>query len=315
MRRRMHGPTPSKPPRPPLAIGEGVDRPVPCRRLAHGVRERWSSRDRGGDHLGHAENLGERVGEREARHQLQDLAFEAPLPGRTRQGLRRHRRSHRLRRRRLNVGDPVFGVVMKSELGDGAFGERATTPAAFAPTFPRVSTLPPPAPSGSPVSPPTMPSRPSQPSKVRPCSPPARPVASASSPSSSSKPELPASLPPPAPPRRWRSSAISAPITSSTTAATSERLFGRRIRRCRRGAALRRRRSPTRNPHRVGRPARIHPRAHRRPGRFTVVNSRMWCGRRRTLRGDAGTAQPRWGAGCAAAPLPGRPVSSQLEEA
>ena len=36
----------------------------------------------------------------------------------------------------FNVGDAVFGVVMKSELGDGGFGERVATPAAFATKIP-----------------------------------------------------------------------------------------------------------------------------------------------------------------------------------
>lgn len=36
----------------------------------------------------------------------------------------------------FNVGDPVFGVVMKSELGDGAFAERVAAPAAFAARIP-----------------------------------------------------------------------------------------------------------------------------------------------------------------------------------
>src|SRR5215204_6717418 len=36
----------------------------------------------------------------------------------------------------LNVGDAVFGVVMKAELGDGALGERVTSPAAFAAKIP-----------------------------------------------------------------------------------------------------------------------------------------------------------------------------------
>jgi NADPH2:quinone reductase len=36
----------------------------------------------------------------------------------------------------LNVGDAVFGVVMKAELGDGAFGEHVTSPAAFAAKIP-----------------------------------------------------------------------------------------------------------------------------------------------------------------------------------
>lgn len=36
----------------------------------------------------------------------------------------------------FNVGDAVFGVVMKSELGDGGFGERVATPAAFAAKIP-----------------------------------------------------------------------------------------------------------------------------------------------------------------------------------
>ena len=36
----------------------------------------------------------------------------------------------------FNVGDAVFGVVMKAELGDGAFGELVATPAAFADKIP-----------------------------------------------------------------------------------------------------------------------------------------------------------------------------------
>ena len=36
----------------------------------------------------------------------------------------------------FNVGDAVFGVVMKAELGDGAFGELVATPAAFAAKIP-----------------------------------------------------------------------------------------------------------------------------------------------------------------------------------
>jgi NADPH:quinone reductase len=36
----------------------------------------------------------------------------------------------------FNVGDAVFGVVMKAELGDGGFGERLATPTAFAAKVP-----------------------------------------------------------------------------------------------------------------------------------------------------------------------------------
>ena len=36
----------------------------------------------------------------------------------------------------LNIGDTVFGVVMKPELGDGGFGERVATSAAFASNIP-----------------------------------------------------------------------------------------------------------------------------------------------------------------------------------
>lgn len=36
----------------------------------------------------------------------------------------------------FDVGDAVFGVVMKAELGDGAFGEHVATPAAFAAKIP-----------------------------------------------------------------------------------------------------------------------------------------------------------------------------------
>ena len=60
----------------------------------------------------------------------------------------------------FHVGERVFGVIMKPELGHGCFGELVATPAAYAAKVPEGSTSPPPGSSGSPAPPPTMLSKP-----------------------------------------------------------------------------------------------------------------------------------------------------------
>src|SRR6266508_758507 len=103
-------------------------------------------------------------------------------------------------------GDTVFGVLMKPELGDGSFGERVATPAAFAARVPDGVDAATAGALGLAGTAAHDAVKPSNRSTAKPCWSPGPPAASGSSPSSSSRRAARTSSPPPAPTKKSHSS-------------------------------------------------------------------------------------------------------------